>query len=148
MFRQRLFYLTDLFWLTLIFWLLMGAPGALAGNHGYDPSDPRTKWMELKLRPDIGTSCCGKHDAYFFDRYEELPGGELRVWLEAQGETRYPDGGVRPAIEKQDVIVPRSNVNPLDDDIDNPWDRSVIWVTVHEGKVTRVWCAIRHPQGY
>lgn len=120
---------------------------AHALDHGFDPDDPRTKWMELKLQPDTGQSCCGKGDGYFVDRWKMNPDGSATVYIEDSGIVRFPDGTVRPRVIQKEFSVPREKVNPLRDDLDNPFDHSVVWITVNGGEVTRVWCFVRHPQG-
>lgn len=117
-------------------------------DHGFDPNDPRTQWMETKKQPDIGTSCCGKGDGYFVDRYAMNRDGSYDVWIEDSGMVLFPDGTVRPRIQDKHFHVPREKVNPLEDDLDNPFDHSVIWLRVTETGSYTVYCFIRHPQGY
>lgn len=128
--------------------LAVVAGPAYGMDHGFNPNDPRTQWMETKKQPDIGTSCCGKADGYFVDRYQKNADGSYEVWIDDSGEVQFPDGTYRPRIVDMQFHVPREKVNPLDDDLDNPFDHSVLWVRVLDTRNYTIYCFVRHPQSY
>lgn len=122
-------------------------------DHGFDYSDPRVRWFDSKripntLPPDT-QSCCGKADAYLVDRYEKQPNGDYKIWIDngSGAAIKFPDGKTRPPVDDGEYLVPASAVNPEGDDEDNPQGHSVLWATAYEGKITRVWCFVRHPNG-
>lgn len=133
-------------------WLLLSAPPTFGFNHGFDYNDPKVKWFDSKLVPNSkeGLSCCGKGDAYAVDRYEKQPNGDYKIWIEnGNGDPiTFPDGSRRPKIDEGEYIVPASAINPEDDDLDNPQGHSVLWATAYEGKITKAWCFVRHPNGF
>lgn len=136
--------------LTAVLLLIASCEQARAFDHGFDKNDPKTKWMEMQCRPDMPDacySCCGKADAYAVKRYQMHPDGSATAWVEKSDNHVFPDGELRPAIDEQEISVPAAKVNPLLEDRDNPFDWSVIWLTVQHGKATMVWCFVRHPQG-
>lgn len=136
---------------VICFLVIVGAISvgkAYGMDHGFDVNDPRTVWMEKQLTPRHNQSCCGKGDGYFVDRYRMNADSSYTVYIEDSGDVTFPDGTERPRLIAQEFVVPVEAVNSLDDDIDNPFDHSVVWLTVYQGRVSKVWCFIRHPQSY
>jgi hypothetical protein len=119
-------------------------PGKAWGmDHGFDASTTRAPvWMEKQLTPKHNQSCCGKGDGYFVDRYRMNADGSFTVYIADSGDVTFPDGTERPRLVDQDIVVPVEAVNPLDDDVDNPFDHSVVWLAVYQGRVSKVWCFI------
>jgi len=143
--------------------LLLFTRCAPAMDHGFDPNSPKTKWMEKQIRPDSPpNSCCGVADSYLVDRYElikqngfdydanaEAQKGDYKVWIANGDEIEYPDGSKR---QKWDIhiplIVPANKINPMDDDLDNPFDYSVLFFRPTNDHIPGTfYCFIRHPQG-
>lgn len=122
--------------------------------HGFDPASPNVKWFESKqYPPNYTNSCCGKGDAFFVSDY--WPGKDdagndgfwVRLTADDAAPIKYPDGTIREAVAPGEYFIPNEHVNREGDDLDNPFDRSVMWATVNDMKFSRVWCFIRHPQG-
>jgi len=124
---------------------------AYSMDHGFDPNSPVTKWFESKrMPPKYEVSCCGKGDAYTVDRYWRNPDGSFTAVIADGSAITYPDGSQRkPMPDNTEVLVPEGSVNTEEDDLDNPIGHSVIWLRVNDdGTPGRVWCFIRHPQGF
>jgi hypothetical protein len=136
--------------------LLFSKP-AHAINHGYDPNDKAVQWFEslyMQERLPMKVSCCGRSDSYPVDRYEILPNGDYKVWVEDGSVKLYPDGKHRAYWNKDiPIIVPKKKVNPMEDDLNNPTDHGWIFFNPHgnpgdhpldEGDI---YCFVPHPQG-
>jgi hypothetical protein len=124
-----------------------------AMDHGWPKDDKKTQWMEAqKIPPEYAVSCCGKGEAYFVDRYEVLPNGDHRVWVDHGESVTFPDGTVRPYLSPEPFIVPADSVNKPEDDLDNPFDHSIVFLQVTDGRPSvaadgslTIYCFIRHP---
>jgi hypothetical protein len=120
-------------------------------DHGFDYSDPRVQWFASRMIPPrYETSCCGKGDAYAVDRYEMLPNGDIRIWIDDNNgaEIEFPDGTKRPKLNAGEYLVDSMSVNRIEDDEDNPQGHSVLWALANpDGSLSRVWCFVRHPNG-
>lgn len=119
--------------------------------HGFDYSDPAVQWFASRMIPPrYETSCCGKGDAYVVDRYEMLPNGDARIWIDhGNGDPiKFPDGTERPRLNEGEYIIDAMRVNRKEDDEDNPQGHSVLWaLAAKDGSIAEVWCFVRHPQG-
>lgn len=126
---------------------------AHAMDHGFDKTSATSKWMEAKIMPDNPpASCCAKSDAYPVDRYEKLPNGDYRAWVENGDAITFPDGSKRaPWDIKVPLIIPKSKVNPEEDDLDNPTEHGWAFfrpATGSDHEVGSYYCFVRHPQGF
>jgi hypothetical protein len=132
---------------------------APAKDHGF-PDSPQKRWMEsLKMPPYYGVGCCGVGDGYPVDRYTRRPDGSYEAWIADGSAKVFPDGKHRnPWDESVPVIVPAERVNREDDDLDNPGNFGVVFMSVPEvldgngapvpaKTPLDIYCFVRHPQG-
>lgn len=140
-----------LFLLMVILFSLAEVLPGYAMDHGFDKSSPVVQWFERQQRPDYPGSCCGKGDAYEVSSYWNNHDGTWTAVIGDGSAKRFPDGTTRPPIpDGTTIIVPETKVNPAEDDLDNPTDKSWIYMSVYDNGGTfaeTVYCLIRHPQG-
>jgi hypothetical protein len=137
--------------LACLFWLFTTPAPAM--DHGFDPNSKTVQWFERLMRPDMpDSSCCGKGDGYPVERYwqnKDANGTPTGTWTAVIGDGSaklYPDGTTREYIATgTEVIVPDLYVNNYEDDLDNPTDVSWIFMAVHAGEISAVYCLVRHP---
>ena len=135
--------------LACMFWLFTTPAPAM--DHGFNPTNPTVKWFERKMVPNISfpQSCCGKGDAYPVERVRRNTNHTWSVWLADGSEVKYPDGTHRAYFDKNiEIVVPDINVNPPDDDLDNPTDVGWIFMRVSTpAQPGAIYCVIIHPEG-
>ena len=134
--------------LAIAFVLFWSCWYAFAVNHGYDPNDRTVKWFERLVRPNKPPdSCCGKADAYEVGRYYRNAEGKMIAVIVNGEEKHFPDQTWRvPIADGTEIVVPENVINPYEDDLDNPTEKSWIFVALIGG-YPYVYCFVRHPKG-